>query len=31
MDGELLAHGQVLKGEVAMAADEERNKPEQVE
>jgi hypothetical protein len=31
IDGELLAQGQVLEGELAMAADEEREEPEQVE
>jgi hypothetical protein len=31
VDGELLAQGQVLEGELAMAAEEEREEPEQVE
>ena len=31
VDGELLAQGQVLKGELARAADEEREEAEQVE
>jgi hypothetical protein len=31
MGGELLAQGQVLEGELALAADGERNEPEQVE
>jgi hypothetical protein len=31
VDGELLAQGQVLEGELTVAADEEGEKPEQVE
>jgi hypothetical protein len=31
VDGELLAQGQVLEGELAVATDEERKEPEQVE
>ena len=31
VDGELLAQGQVLEGELAVAADEEGEEPEQVE
>jgi hypothetical protein len=31
VDAELLAQGQVLEGELAMAAEEEREEPEQVE
>jgi hypothetical protein len=31
VDGELLAQGQVLEGELTMAADEEREEPKQVE
>jgi hypothetical protein len=31
VDGELLAQGQVLEGELAMAAEEEGEKPKQVE
>jgi hypothetical protein len=30
VDGELLAQGEVLEGEVSMAAEEEREKPKQV-
>jgi hypothetical protein len=31
VDGELLAQGHVLEGELAAASDEEREEPEQVE
>ena len=31
VDGELLVQGQVLEGELTMAADEEGEEPEQVE
>ena len=31
VDGELLAQGQVLEGELAVAADEEGEEPEQME
>jgi hypothetical protein len=31
IDGELLAQGEVFEGELAMAAEEERGKPEHVE
>jgi hypothetical protein len=31
VDGELLAQGQVLEGELTAAADEEREEPERVE
>jgi hypothetical protein len=31
VDGELLAHGEVLEGDLTVAAEEEREKPEDVE